>query len=317
MGGLSSMLTERDRSMGMKKHAERSRRGFTLIELLVVIAIIGVLVALIMPAVQSAREAANRTQCLNNLKQLGTAAQEYHDAFGSFPSGWYCNADLDTNCVPQGAQSVYWNGLTGLFLKMELNTNYNELNFLMPTNDFSNVTGVRRTMNVWVCPSNRRPQSVTTTTSTGVTKAVTQKLGPSDYRGNMAAGYIPGCANPLTDQTCSYWDNGMTFMNSTIGLQDVTDGSSNTALIGETLTGSWAQGSDCCVRTTVDRTINKPITVNGQNYYTYWMSKHPGLVNFAYCDGSTRSIQQTIDKNVFVRIMTRAGGEAMSADQTK
>jgi prepilin-type N-terminal cleavage/methylation domain-containing protein/prepilin-type processing-associated H-X9-DG protein len=308
--------------MSMAKRQYKARRGFTLIELLVVIAIIGVLVALIMPAVQSAREAANRTQCLNNLKQLGMAAQEYHDAFGSFMSGWYCNANtdpvsgaqVDSLCVPQGSQNYYWNGLTGLFLKMELNTNYAALNINLPVNDLSNVTATRFTMNVWVCPSNRRAQSVNNTTTTGVT-TVTRKLGPSDYRGNMAAGYVVGCANPLTDTTCRYWDNGLTFMNSTVTQADITDGSSNTALIGETLSGTWAQGSDCCVRTTVDRTINRPITVNGVNYTTYWMSKHPGLVNFAYCDGSTRSIKQTIDKNVLVRIMTRAGGEAMSADQ--
>jgi prepilin-type N-terminal cleavage/methylation domain-containing protein len=139
-----------------RRAGTQPRSGFTLIELLVVIAIIGVLVALIMPAVQSAREAANRTQCINNLKQMGLASQEYHDSFGTFPGGWYCDnttANADANCIPTLAQAYMWNGLSGFLLKLELGNIYNELNFTLPTNVVDNSTGVRRTMNVFVCPS--------------------------------------------------------------------------------------------------------------------------------------------------------------------
>ena len=302
----------------IRRRDRRARSGFTLIELLVVIAIIGVLVALIMPAVQQAREAANRTQCLNNLKQFGLAAQTYHDAFSSFPAGWYCleTSPDPTNpvCSPMGPTNQMWSGLTGLFLKMELDTNYNELNFFFPVNDISNSTGVRRTLSVWVCPSNRRAISVSNNAA-GTPVPTLQRFGPSDYRGNMAAGYVFGCSSPATTPACGVYDNGLTYMNSTVSMADITDGTSNTVLMGETLTGTWAQGTDCCVRTTIDRTMNKPIQMNGVNYYTYWMSKHPGLANFAMCDGSTKSIQQTINKNVLVKLMTRNGGEAISADE--
>jgi len=141
--------------------AVRSRAAFTLIELLVVIAIIAVLVALIMPAVQSARESANRAKCQNNLKQLNLAAQEYHDAFNSFPSGWYCavptydaNNNLtsgDINCATPGTpyQNYMWNGMVGLFLKMEQNNLFNEINFNLTTLMPDNATAVRRTIDGW------------------------------------------------------------------------------------------------------------------------------------------------------------------------
>jgi prepilin-type N-terminal cleavage/methylation domain-containing protein/prepilin-type processing-associated H-X9-DG protein len=306
----------------------RSRAGFTLIELLVVIAIIGVLVALIMPAVQSAREAANRTQCINNLKQLGLAGQEYHDSFGSFPAGWYCDSVNDANCILTVPQSYMWNGLTGLFLKLEQGNLYNSLNFSLPNNDISNLTNVRMTINGYVCPSNRR---AVTTASTN-TANTTTKLGPSDYRGNQAAGFnigiTPTYTGGTTDATntldqstnaplLGIFDNGLAYWNSGVSIADVTDGTSNTVMMGETLTGTWPEATSCCIRTTIDRRINKPIQIGGVNYYTYWMSKHPSAVNFLKCDGSVQTVTNTIKPLVLVQMMTRAGGEALSADQTK
>jgi prepilin-type N-terminal cleavage/methylation domain-containing protein/prepilin-type processing-associated H-X9-DG protein len=307
----------------------RSRAAFTLIELLVVIAIIAVLVALIMPAVQAARESANRAKCQNNLKQLGLAAQEYHDSFNSFPAGWYCytptydaqgnliSGDINCQYVYSPYQDYMWNGMIGTFLKMEQNNLYNEINFNLLTSDPSNITAIRRTIDGFVCPSNRRP-----TTTQNSTNAYLQ-LGPSDYRANMAAGQVipssaSGCATiDPTNPLCFYYDNGMMYQNSTTNMADITDGTTNTVIFGESLspTGTWSQATSCCVRTNIDRTINRPILYNGLNYYTYWMSKHPSMVNFGFVDGSVRPVTQQINKITLNKIMTRAGGETVSSNE--
>jgi prepilin-type N-terminal cleavage/methylation domain-containing protein len=304
--------------------------AFTLIELLVVIAIIGMLVALLLPAVQSAREAGMRAKCQNNLKQLGLAAQEYHDAFGTFPSGWYCQPPIydstnnyeliggDINCATPGTpyQNYMWGLWPSLFTKIEQGNLYNELNLNLPPTSVENSTAVRRTLDLLVCPSNRRPEAVAMAGSL-------QRMGPSDYRGNMAAGMVlpdPNGPCPTQDPAnpnCLIFDNGMTYQNSAVSIAEVTDGTSNTILFGETLSGNWALATSCCVRTNVDRTINRPITLSGVNYYTYWMSKHPGMVNFVNCDGSIRPVTNQINKIVLNKLMTRAGGETISADETR
>jgi prepilin-type N-terminal cleavage/methylation domain-containing protein len=301
--------------------------GFTLIELLVVIAIIGVLVALLLPAVQSAREAGNRAKCQNNLKQLGLAALQYHDAFNTFPSGWYCQAPVydatgnlvsDINCAtPSTPYTTYmWGLLPSLFGKLEQTNLFNELNFFLPPTNIENSTGIRRTMDVLVCPSNRRPEATTQTGST-------QRIGPSDYRGNMAGGMVlpmSGSPCPTQDPTnpyCCLYDNGVTYQNSSVNIADISDGTTNTLLIGETRSGNWSMATSCCVRTNSDRTINQPIVVQGVNYYTYWMSMHPGQVNFVNCDGSVRPVNQTINKVVLNKLVTRNGGETVSADETR
>lgn len=290
----------------------RSRLGFTLIELLVVIAIIGVLVAPIMPAVQSAREAANRTQCKNNLKQLGLAAMEYHDSFGSFPSGWYCDSENDPNCVPQAASPYMWNGLTGLFMKLEAGNLYDEMNVNLSPYAIDNRTAIRRTISAFVCPSHRKaePVEVSQIDPDGQTSVL--RVGPSDYRGNMAAGSIGGCTDP-TDPDCYYYDNGIFYRNSTTNISGINDGTSNTMLIGESLIGTWPDATNCCVRTTRERRFNKQNLISGRRI-PYWESEHPGLVNFAKADGSVSSLREGIKMEVLLALMTRAGGETISAD---
>lgn len=290
--------------------------GFTLIELLVVIAIIGVLVALIMPAVQSAREAANRTQCQNNLKQLGLAGQEYHDSFGSFPAGWYCDIN-DANCVVQGPTRYMWNGLTGLFTKLEAGNLYNELNFDLYPYSVENRTAIKRTLAFFTCPSNRKAIPVEAKVKGLDDVQVTLFIGPSDYRGNMAAGMVEGCNDPA-DPNCYHYENGIFYRNSQVNIAQITDGTTNTLMIGESLLGTWPDAQNCCVRTTFDRRINKPLFVGtgtARERRAYWESKHPGLVNFVKCDGSVQPIKETIDRQVFIRLMTRNGGETISAEE--
>ena len=102
-------------------------------------------------------------------------------------------------------------------------------------------------------------------------------------------------------------------------LAAITDGTTNTLLMGETLdpNGTWCLATTSSIRTNLDRTLNKPILLNGKNYYTYWMSKHPGQVNFINCDGSIRMVTSQINKIVLSKLMTRNGQETISADETR
>jgi prepilin-type N-terminal cleavage/methylation domain-containing protein len=310
----------------------RSRAGFTLIELLVVIAIIGVLVALILPAVQQARESARRTQCINNLKQLGLAAQQYHDAYQTFPSGWFCDTN-DVNCVPYQAVPYMWNGFTGLFRYLENSNLWNDINFNLPPQFSNNVgsgtptyfpqpdnaTAIRNTLDVFVCPSNRQARSAPTTTSTsgGTANKNVVRMGPLDYRGNMAAGVNPNCTRDITQpyDTCAYYDNGIMFQNSMVDIAAITDGTSNTILFGETLTGTWPDATSCCIRSTLDRIINRLIP--GSKITYYWASKHSGVVNFAKCDGTVVTLNEQIRRDVLLKLMTRNGGETISSSDVK
>ncbi len=212
------------------KHVPRRPAGFTLIELLVVIAIIAVLIALLLPAVQSAREAARRIQCTNNLKQLGLALHNYNGALGSFPSGGMV-APLTNWWVAQG---LTWPGhfrysvFTMIMPFMEQTNGFNSMNFLIPLYDLNgddmpqNTTVYSMQTAGLLCPSDIR------------NTIEIEFEQPCNYAANSGNGLPGGFSLPASYGT----PNGPFYSNSGTTIANVTDGTSNTAFVGESIIGS-------------------------------------------------------------------------------
>jgi prepilin-type N-terminal cleavage/methylation domain-containing protein/prepilin-type processing-associated H-X9-DG protein len=190
------------------------RRGFTLIELLVVIAIIAVLIALLLPAVQSAREAARRAQCVNNLKQIGLALHNYHQAIGSFPMG----ATVAPVSAPGDADGwSAWSAHALMLPYMEQTPIYNSINFS------------------WACE--RYQTTGWYINSTGYNTKINSFLCPSD--GNAGKSNINSYDGSMGTTTINYNEQstGLFTFHNVYGISDVTDGTSNTIAFAEALVG--------------------------------------------------------------------------------
>ncbi|MCC6493747.1 MAG: DUF1559 domain-containing protein [Pirellulales bacterium] len=250
----------------MKRRSCR-KSGFTLVELLVVIAIIGVLVALLLPAVQAAREAARRAQCANQLKQLGLAWQNHHDAFQHFPtSGWGWNWQGDPD---RGYGKEQFGGWPyNILAFMELN-NIRQLGAGQPdAQKRVTLTDVSKMQpEGFICPS-RRPPIATAPKDhwapRNINFAIGQLAGKSDYAassGNPAspeAGEGPGSVK-IAESSLYKWpnldtqgiplENGVSYMRSIVNMKEITDGTTNTYMVGEkymkvdSYGGSFTSGS--------------------------------------------------------------------------
>ncbi len=277
--------------MTINSHPRKWRSSaFTLIELLVVMAIIGVLISLLLPAVQSARGAARRVECLNNMMQTTLAVINYESAMESFPAG-VVNATGPISNTPTGYHFAW---TTQILPFMEQSFMYNHFNFEVGVYDTSNATVRRTSLRTLICPADSAPR-------------ISSGLALASFAGN----------HHHTEAPIDVTNTGLLFLNSQIRTEDIEDGASNTILLGEKLRDStelgWASGTRATLRNggspingpTPPAVLALPDPVGG------FGSRHPGGANFAFADGHVKFITSTQRLSIFQSQLNRGDGELL------
>jgi prepilin-type N-terminal cleavage/methylation domain-containing protein/prepilin-type processing-associated H-X9-DG protein len=291
------------------------RTAFTLIELLVVIAIIAILIALLVPAVQKVRDAAAGAQCRNNLKQIALAAHSYHTAKKHLPAGVNMPGEESSGWPVAPDPNNYYGLNVALFPYCDQGAIMSQLVIDVSDPQNTNCSGPNSigatVVSVLQCPAD----FVLVGTPIG-------QYG-SLYFGLASYG---GCAgtSATTYSGGSSLQNGVFYMNSSVTLKGITDGTSSTLMFGERsrlnlppgssseALGGWAW---CNKYAQEDNTMNTSEGIEGilTHDLNQFGSQHSGgsISNFAFADGSVRSINKTIDIILFQRISTRAGNEVV------
>ena len=267
------------------------RWGFTLVELLVVIAIIGILISLLLPAVQAARGAARRISCANNLRQIGIGLCAYHDALKAFPVGsmehrnsWDFTNPNAPQYIGLNGRQLAWSAFLLPFIEqgniqamLDLNTGFDS---------DENAEGAARVLSVYTCPSNPRSEMHF------------QERAVCDYGGIFGARLLVGVQYNHTP-------NGMMLYNETLSIRDVVDGTSNTMIVsedGKSTDMQWINGSNVFrVRYLIN---DGPL---GENEIC---SMHIGRgAHGLFCDGSARFLSEETAREILSAICTRDEGE--------
>ena len=305
------------------RHQFRARSGFTLIELLVVIAIIAVLISLLLPAVQQARETARRSQCRNNLKQIGLSVQNFHDVKGALPS-----SRLGPQHASWFVQILPYIDQTALYKQWSLNDTY----YLQrPTTRTTSVP-------MFYCPSRRThmlsSQFEISTTSLPDTQPYPGALGDFAANGGQHVDAIvdnPLCNGTMCQAQSQLSGSQIVSTQSRTGLRDLKDGTSHIFLAGEKhvpesrFGQSGGQGDGSIYNGDFPRSYNRlagrdnvgqprfKLAANGEDLSGPWHcrfgSHHPGMVQFVFADGHVAALNVTTDVDVLNKLAVRNDGK--------
>jgi len=258
---------------------EPPRIAFTLVELLVVIAIIGMLVSLLLPAVNRARAAARRTHCQNNLRQIGIGLQSHHAAQGSFPMGGIEWRPIESSKNRQLAWSAF------LLPYIEEQALFDSLDLTTAFDSLENAAGAAKTLSVYICPSSLRGERLV------------EGRGPCDY-GGIYGERITSPNNP---------PKGTMLYDIQISTAHIQDGISNTLIVAEDSRfddGQWING-----RNIFDQAFAINLAPDWENDIR---SEHSGGAFATRADGSVSFLDESLALNVLAALCTRAGHEVVS-----
>jgi prepilin-type N-terminal cleavage/methylation domain-containing protein/prepilin-type processing-associated H-X9-DG protein len=296
--------------------SKQRRRAFTLIELLVVIAIIAILIALLLPAVQQAREAARRTQCKNNLKQIGLALHNYHDAHLVFPPGWI-GVENNMHDV-EGGTGFGWG--TMILPMVEQGAIFDQFNFNVPfTTGLINRGALQQELTVFRCPSDPGPKMWQQKNEDPMdpNPDLPIDLPLANYIGSFGTQELEDCEGLAAGTQCK--SDGFFYHNSAIRIKDLKDGTSSTYAVGErqtdveqewysTWVGAAPGGEEAFARIlgVADHVVNHPTA-----HFDDFGSRHSGGAHFVMGDGAVRFISESMDLGLYQALGTRNGGEVI------